>query len=148
MGGDSDLHLQGSSPLARGTPVHREGITGARRLIPARAGNTSVVQISALTPAAHPRSRGEHAEWLGKVLGPAGSSPLARGTHSRQRRYGRARRLIPARAGNTQFAPASVTAFTAHPRSRGEHIIAAAAVSRYGGSSPLARGTRWCPALG
>ena len=51
------------------------------------------------------------------------------------------RRLIPARAGNTEAydLPRSVQA--AHPRSRGEHIIQPVWTAIKTGSSPLARGT-------
>ena len=50
------------------------------RLIPARAGNTYLVAVVTVAPAAHPRSRGEHvAAGINTVVG-FGSSPLARGT--------------------------------------------------------------------
>ena len=52
--------LQGSSPLARGTPprpVHADSPLG---LIPARAGNTRISLLVLSRTRAHPRSRGEH----------------------------------------------------------------------------------------
>ena len=55
------FHLTyGSSPLARGTPTHGVSNGRERRLIPARAGNTSWGMVSILCIPAHPRSRGEH----------------------------------------------------------------------------------------
>ncbi len=71
----------------------------------------------------------------------SGSSPLARGTlhwhYCRRRRFG----LIPAHAGNTLTRACSRCSRWAHPRSRGEHGKAVAAMGAMLGSSPLARGT-------
>ena len=71
----------GSSPLARGT--HRIAFNAPYwcRLIPARAGNTTVCMKSAPAMTAHPRSRGEHGNVAVLPCCYAGSSPLARGTH-------------------------------------------------------------------
>ena len=52
--------------------------------------------------AAHPRSRGEHLQLDQLRTLTRGSSPLARGTLSAHEDEVRARRLIPARAGNTR----------------------------------------------
>ena len=72
-----------------------------------------------------------------------GSSPLARGTlYSRQGTLN-SWRLIPARAGNTQIHRQQHGPDPAHPRSRGEHSKAVAAMGAMLGSSPLARGTRF-----
>ena len=70
-----------------------------------------------------------------------GSSPLARGTLRRCRQANALLRLIPARAGNTL--PTARLSFwrSAHPRSRGEHVVESHAVITGAGSSPLARGT-------
>ena len=70
-----------------------------------------------------------------------GSSPLARGTRSAKTRDGRQPRLIPARAGNTKISPSGFSYMTAHPRSRGEHLVKESMTARVSGSSPLARGT-------
>ena len=131
----------GSSPLARGTRSVGTCHVAVSRLIPARAGNTVPMITPPSVHTAHPRSRGEHEEWLrgGKVH--FGSSPLARGTL-----YGfflamRLLRLIPARAGNTSPYPRANPNGQAHPRSRGEHVPLTARDPRKPGSSPLARGT-------
>ena len=70
-------------------------------LIPARAGNTAPLLRTSARVGAHPRSRGEHTNFVTRTIPDAGSSPLARGTRIayaiRFPRIG----LIPARAGNT-----------------------------------------------
>ena len=136
----------GSSPLARGTPAAVSLHTRYRRLIPARAGNTSTESPPLLAQSAHPRSRGEHGAPSFSRRSPGGSSPLARGTRVSKNNSSGAPRLIPARAGNTFSGILRREAFEAHPRSRGEHSVQKALAPRGFGSSPLARGTpRCCP---
>ena len=73
------------------------------------------------TPAAHPRSRGEHvALWAIAAL-TIGSSPLARGTFIVVMPFVVLGRLIPARAGNMAVFVFEQGGKPAHPRSRGEH---------------------------
>ena len=132
----------GSSPLARGT--HRVVLLRyfCTRLIPARAGNTWLRFSFQHTPAAHPRSRGEHGILRLRRLLVCGSSPLARGTRRflcPATSYGR---LIPARAGNTLRPIRRRHARSAHPRSRGEHRKRHVRFHLTYGSSPLARGTQ------
>ena len=91
----------GSSPLARGTPNARLGAAESRRLIPARAGNTTPAPPAVGEKAAHPRSRGEHKIRFAATLSTCGSSPLARGTQKATGKRITRQRLIPARAGNT-----------------------------------------------
>ena len=71
----------GSSPLARGTPGMHLDVGEPVRFIPARAGNTALIDPLSVTGAVHPRSRGEHTITPATDAGRAGSSPLARGTH-------------------------------------------------------------------
>ena len=71
-----------------------------------------------------------------------GSSPLARGTRHRRADTITRSRLIPARAGNTHQWSPDLPVQSAHPRSRGEHVMVFTIKSRIPGSSPLARGTR------
>ena len=134
----------GSSPLARGTPAVPRARERRLRFIPARAGNTSAIAMLATTPPVHPRSRGEHQNPLLGTLQPAGSSPLARGTHRQPDGLGRAPRFIPARAGNTGRRRTRPRPSPVHPRSRGEHEIGRTPIAFGNGSSPLARGTRPC----
>ena len=116
------LAFTGSSPLARGTLLRQLAGAVHGRLIPARAGNTYVVDMSIVASAAHPRSRGEHLMVSHSPAAFCGSSPLARGPHLDLRSVHGGFRLIPARAGNTQPARKNIKACTAHPRSRGEHM--------------------------
>ena len=54
-------------------------------------------------------------------------------------------RLIPARAGNTFFFCSFCSRCSAHPRSRGEHVMVCGQRIPPSGSSPLARGTLLYP---
>ena len=131
----------GSSPLARGTSRRLLFLEGARRLIPARAGNIrGSTQYQTGSPA-HPRSRGEHLTWNPTSTPCGGSSPLARGTSEIVPIPAHAGRLIPARAGNIVPIHLRLTTMPAHPRSRGEHLLLLALAPLLAGSSPLARGT-------
>ena len=131
----------GSSPLARRTRGILVHAGGGARLIPARAGNTSMRLLIAASPTAHPRSRGEHFTQFWNSAFRVGSSPLARGTPRSLFLLLVVIRLIPARAGNTPDAFLTVTRCAAHPRSRGEHTCVGCGSRRGCGSSPLARGT-------
>ena len=93
--------MVGSSPLARGTRAAEERQRIRFRLIPARAGNTFHASQNEILSAAHPRSRGEHHRAMVSVSILFGSSPLARGTQPLTCFTDSNRRLIPARAGNT-----------------------------------------------
>ena len=137
----ASLYFVGSSPLARGTPDTSLFEPTKDRLIPARAGNTEVLQKQPFVTPAHPRSRGEHCLTFlpkGKFCG---SSPLARGTRTTANEAEREARLIPARAGNTYHLTMREWFLAAHPRSRGEHVCLMVVTAPTFGSSPLARGT-------
>ena len=72
--------------------------------------------------------------------GGAGSSPLTRGKLLRLDRGGGRGRLIPAHAGKTWPCASNVERKPAHPRSRGENVVAVISASGVAGSSPLTRG--------
>ena len=131
----------GSSPLARGTPAGLDLAFGVDGLIPARAGNTYWSSVTMFFCKAHPRSRGEHGGYRLGAFPLLGSSPLARGTHSRLGDSPRSLGLIPARAGNTHRQHRVPRQHGAHPRSRGEHSRCSRIWVFRWGSSPLARGT-------
>ncbi len=132
----------GSSPLARGSLLHREVGRSVDRIIPARAGFTSPTPAAAPSPSDHPRSRGVHpSASSGRATG-FGSSPLARGSRHRPVRPHPQPRIIPARAGFTPGGGREHAADRDHPRSRGVHTEAKVSASGRTGSSPLARGSR------
>ena len=110
----------GSSPLARGlqSELLRDGVR--RRIIPARAGFTTVSDRPHTKPADHPRSRGVY----------VGISNLP--TFSV--------RIIPARAGFTTPGPGVRGRSGDHPRSRGVYDSGPRTGAGSYGSSPLARG--------
>ena len=69
----------GSSPLARGLPRIVLNVDRRRRIIPARAGFTTLATRSTGTLTDHPRSRGVYQPPRSAPPGILGSSPLARG---------------------------------------------------------------------
>ncbi len=139
--GEATLH-RGSSPRARGTLRLGRRYRGARRFIPAGAGNTDTVGNHRRSLTVHPRGRGEHSdtELAQQELG--GSSPRARGTPLVEMRSQVSGRFIPAGAGNTQPTDGQPSRATVHPRGRGEHSGKSKDSGLNSGSSPRARGTR------
>ena len=119
----------------------REKRTATSKLIPSPEVNTVTAPRRMTYSRAHPRSRGEHAPLFHRPFCIVGSSPLARGTRRERHRDRVPGGLIPARAGNTR--PSSQARFQtrAHPRSRGEHPQELHERQKFGGSSPLTRGT-------
>ena len=135
----------GSSPQARGTHCGCRRTGRIPRFIPAGAGNTVALCISADLRAVHPRRRGEHTVSNLASAAIDGSSPQARGTpHSSiiQRLYWR---FIPAGAGNTPCGYHHDARMSVHPRRRGEHHHWHRRRRPTAGSSPQARGTRKFP---
>ena len=110
----------GSSPLARGLLGVRQAVQHQDGIIPARAGFTTCVCGSQISPRDHPRSRGVYASrpWRGPAS--PGSSPLARG-------------LLALCTLNEKT-------FMDHPRSRGVYPRPWTSSPAPPGSSPLARG--------
>ena len=93
----------GSSPLARGLLASGNGLVDHTGIIPARAGFTSGCAPPWRGPRDHPRSRGVYGD-AGSYGGVGcGSSPLARGLHVRYNLSSKTRRIIPARAGFTEY---------------------------------------------
>ena len=131
----------GSSPRARGTRERRIELPAHRRIIPARAGNTSKLATIARAASDHPRARGEHVSLPHAACVCSGSSPRARGTPVQGDARAARERIIPARAGNTTAYAAPPAAPPDHPRARGEHVHGYSSSGWCGGSSPRARGT-------
>ena len=132
--------VQGSSPLTRGKRERLRGGFRGGRLIPAHAGKTRYRPRHRPPGPAHPRSRGENTHPHLGVVGGRGSSPLTRGKRSGNGCNGRRRGLIPAHAGKTRNSTRRFWISAAHPRSRGENVLAIRRAAFHRGSSPLTRG--------
>ena len=109
----------GSSPLARGLLPDCVGVGLDVRIIPARAGFTSIVYWAKQYGGDHPRSRGVYPDRCHGLLRFLGSSPLARGLLLGEAVRGFRNRIIPARAGFTCTAYHAYRPSWDHPRSRG-----------------------------
>ena len=146
---DSLLGVQpyGSSPLTRGKLRSAATARMSAGLIPAHAGKTLNDASSELSPAAHPRSRGENKLAPLNADLPLGSSPLTRGKRHTERQHTLRVGLIPAHAGKTPPERGRRGLQTAHPRSRGENRHPPVRSYVCVGSSPLTRGKHVIAAL-
>ena len=131
----------GSSPRMRGTRGPDASLRGARRFIPARAGNTTTRSRSRSTATVHPRACGEHNSSSTAMRAAIGSSPRVRGTRGCRTANTGWGRFIPARAGNTDEPAPRVVAEGVHPRACGEHVLGSSNSPYHCGSSPRVRGT-------
>ena len=130
----------GSSPHARGLPHALRLDHDGPRIIPARAGFTTVSEVTNVSCSDHPRTRGVYGvtgRWRSRRRG---SSPHARGLRAGHQLRAGQRRIIPARAGFTTSAPLTGVSGSDHPRTRGVYSRTAAPQEGAGGSSPHARG--------
>ena len=145
-----EMTAQGSSPLTRGAQLAKWMPSSTDRLIPAHAGSTPDTLELHPDIEAHPRSRGEHYPLLIAPLSVSGSSPLTRGALAWPARGWFQVGLIPAHAGSTARLTPMKSPLSAHPRSRGEHVVGSNHASPGLGSSPLTRGAlgRWWLGLG
>ena len=91
----------GSSPLVRGQLNAQTATSVYTRIIPARAGPTSLPPLVIAMLADHPRSCGANHLFLIQSLTHCGSSPLVRGQQTLNYPVGMTGRIIPARAGPT-----------------------------------------------
>ena len=113
---------RGSSPHARGAPLHQQRQTVVHGIIPACAGSTPPsTRYTARRPGSSPHARGARE-------GHAGGPPH--------------RGIIPACAGSTQSRQCRRCEWWDHPRMRGEHGHGGVAGHAGQGSSPHARGAR------
>ena len=136
----TDEHLLGSSPLTRGKRGRSRVRLSSLGLIPAHAGKTEARRSARILVRAHPRSRGENGDGGNRTPRTAGSSPLTRGKPCLRSVGVSTGGLIPAHAGKTGYSPRNVSAFWAHPRSRGENARTRRLSRWRSGSSPLTRG--------
>ena len=132
----------GSSPLARGLRVGSACASRRRRIIPARAGFTTLGTRNPWHRGDHPRSRGVYPTKSGEFAQDQGSSPLARGLRPCVASRSAWSRIIPARAGFTGVQGPASARRRDHPRSRGVYSSCPPPSSLRQGSSPLARGLR------
>ena len=131
----------GSSPRGRGTRIVRFQRPKRIRFIPARAGNAFDPGTTAAHWSVHPRAGGERNPPPNEQNPIGGSSPRGRGTPVRPRHPRRARRFIPARAGNALSTPAPLRIDPVHPRAGGERLHHFLTRGDAFGSSPRGRGT-------
>ena len=73
----------GSSPHTRGAPAGGDVLYPPAGIIPAYAGSTIPPRSQAMSPADHPRIRGEHENLPSSGAPGFGSSPHTRGAHAR-----------------------------------------------------------------
>ena len=134
------IRIRGSSPLARGLRQAAGFDQHDLGIIPARAGFTRVLDERRRRRPDHPRSRGVY--WSTRPFPGAivGSSPLARGLRRPSHGSRGMRRIIPARAGFTNYDLLVRVGDEDHPRSRGVYLPLTSPHPRSTGSSPLARG--------
>ena len=130
----------GSSPRVRGKLLQFAGGHVAKRIIPARAGQTGVMTISSMTSPDHPRACGANSDGHRGEWGPDGSSPRVRGKRSRSCPPRTRRRIIPARAGQTPREWHQLIAGADHPRACGANSIGFRCAHSASGSSPRVRG--------
>ena len=130
----------GSSPRGRGKRPESPARWPLAGLIPARAGKTPATPAGPSARPAHPRAGGENTrpQWAHPDRG--GSSPRGRGKPHDPRVPGRRRRLIPARAGKTNYPSQADSVKRAHPRAGGENVITRRPLPATTGSSPRGRG--------
>ena len=131
---------RGSSPLARGLRPPPRQLRGHVRIIPARAGFTTISYVLCESLGDHPRSRGVYRRRVRASAQVVGSSPLARGLREPEPRIWFSAWIIPARAGFTLTPATSASSPRDHPRSRGVYHSSASGGHGVSGSSPLARG--------
>ena len=110
------------------------------RIIPARAGFTSVMGTFAYSQGDHPRTRGVYSGFPGVGGVGGGSSPHARGLRGARISEFTIPRIIPARAGFTDTIKFPSTRYKDHPRTRGVYSSASTNIYPADGSSPHARG--------
>ena len=137
---------RGSSPRGRGKLRNSLGTLTGMRLIPARAGKTSVISRRSTMPEAHPRAGGENPMRAADTPSLGGSSPRGRGKHSTATKRMTQYRLIPARAGKTGRMCDRCARARAHPRAGGENAPHRSPKGNRPGSSPRGRGKLRCRA--
>ena len=134
--------VDGSSPRVRGKLIRGIDVVCLARIIPARAGQT--LMPSQILPhiSDHPRACGANdgADGSGELA--YGSSPRVRGKPRAGVLPCRSKRIIPARAGQTDTRNRCRLPRPDHPRACGANLDAIPDIAPYFGSSPRVRGKR------
>ena len=124
----------------RGKLVRRVQTEGSRRIIPARAGQTTRCIIVSILPTDHPRACGANILPIWGYEGERGSSPRVRGKLGVFGIVHESPRIIPARAGQTAARLTPRRFHPDHPRACGANkAFSRLAMSAFG-SSPRVRG--------
>ena len=134
--------FQGSPPHARGRHQPSRQRRGERRITPACAGKTILVEHPYQGIGDHPRMRGEDHSATAEDNTQEGSPPHARGRRFLSFVTINVRRITPACAGKTSLAQRWLESHADHPRMRGEDHVERIDVSARDGSPPHARGRR------
>ena len=130
----------GSSPRVRGKRPRARDRVDRRRIIPARAGQTSTAFAPAFASSDHPRACGANARPTGHHDGLSGSSPRVRGKRCPAIRVVTRMRIIPARAGQTARSRCRCRTARDHPRACGANGHGQHVTVDVRGSSPRVRG--------
>ena len=133
--------FHGSSPRVRGTDGWSDPILYSVRFIPACAGNSLPMLISAFSGTVHPRVCGEQILPCCRASLRHGSSPRVRGTATCHQARPLPLRFIPACAGNSTDSARNALSCAVHPRVCGEQWPVSSARQIGNGSSPRVRGT-------
>ena len=132
----------GSSPRVRGKPGSGHVPQHARRIIPARAGQTESFTFFRMMSPDHPRACGANSMAWPVSSAAAGSSPRVRGKLSLLQHVLHGERIIPARAGQTTPRRHTRPRMTDHPRACGANVCLHLLCQPVRGSSPRVRGKR------
>ncbi len=132
----------GLSPPARGSHILRALAEGARRSIPARAGEPRHQYAILSLSEVYPRPRGGAVHTLLSRLYHEGLSPPARGSHRTRQRCSALARSIPARAGEPVGERMRRLPLKVYPRPRGGAPQRPTTTGAVQGLSPPARGSR------
>ena len=132
----------GSSPHTRGALLLASALIQQKGIIPAYAGNTTLIWLYIIDFRDHPRIRGEHRSRVTGLRSNQGSSPHTRGAPSLARPSALVLGIIPAYAGSTRPAAGRRAGIGDHPRIRGEHVRPRVTTTTSPGSSPHTRGAQ------
>ena len=130
----------GSSPRVRGKLLHGRLLRRQRRIIPARAGQTSACVRTSPTRSDHPRACGANNGTYLSFEPSTGSSPRVRGKHAITANSLNQSRIIPARAGQTMVGLLYTFNRPDHPRACGANLWLLPVTWLLPGSSPRVRG--------